>query len=61
MKLLRLGEIRLTMEEAKEAIMEELHLGHHFMISPRMKADRNFIISVVMAHDPDQPQERPGF
>eukprot|EP00972_Heterocapsa_arctica_P049717 7315162-Heterocapsa_arctica.AAC.1 len=62
MKLLRLGAIRLTMEEAKDAIMEELHLDHHFMVPPsRMKADRNFIISVVMTQDPDQPQERPGF
>eukprot|EP00972_Heterocapsa_arctica_P048135 7098262-Heterocapsa_arctica.AAC.1 len=26
-----------------------------------MKADSNFIISVVMAQDPDQSQERPGF
>eukprot|EP00972_Heterocapsa_arctica_P035550 5231881-Heterocapsa_arctica.AAC.1 len=41
--------------------MEELHLDHHFIVSPRMKADRNFRISVVMAQDPDQPQERPGF
>eukprot|EP00972_Heterocapsa_arctica_P102465 15099366-Heterocapsa_arctica.AAC.1 len=26
-----------------------------------MKAYSNFRISAVMAHDPDQPQERPGF
>eukprot|EP00972_Heterocapsa_arctica_P067731 9999822-Heterocapsa_arctica.AAC.1 len=61
MKLLRLGAIRLTMEEAKEATMEELHLDHHYMVSPRMKSDRNVGISVVRANDPDQPQERPGF
>eukprot|EP00972_Heterocapsa_arctica_P040484 5965531-Heterocapsa_arctica.AAC.1 len=61
MKLLRLGAIGLMMEGAKEARMEELHLDHHIMVSPRMKADRNFIISAVVAHDPDQPQERPGF
>eukprot|EP00972_Heterocapsa_arctica_P105244 15506863-Heterocapsa_arctica.AAC.1 len=33
------------MEEAKEAILEELHLDLHFMVSPKLKADRNFNIS----------------
>eukprot|EP00972_Heterocapsa_arctica_P049865 7333988-Heterocapsa_arctica.AAC.1 len=48
------------MEEAKEAILEELHLEQHFMDSPRTKSDRQFRISVVRANDPDQAQERPG-
>eukprot|EP00972_Heterocapsa_arctica_P056332 8310320-Heterocapsa_arctica.AAC.1 len=43
--LLRLGVIRLTAEEAKEARMEELHLELHDIVSPRTKTDRNFIIS----------------
>eukprot|EP00972_Heterocapsa_arctica_P018199 2688870-Heterocapsa_arctica.AAC.1 len=59
--LLRLGAIRLTAEEAKEVIMEELHLDLHDMVSPIMKSDRNFIISAVRAYDPDHPLERPGF
>eukprot|EP00972_Heterocapsa_arctica_P049280 7253614-Heterocapsa_arctica.AAC.1 len=59
--LLRLGAIRLTAEEAKEAIMEELHLDTHDMVTPRTKTDRHFRISVVRANDPDHPLERPGF
>eukprot|EP00972_Heterocapsa_arctica_P048937 7209912-Heterocapsa_arctica.AAC.1 len=31
------------------------------MDSPRMRADRNFRISAVRAHDSEHPQERPGF
>eukprot|EP00972_Heterocapsa_arctica_P087087 12838270-Heterocapsa_arctica.AAC.1 len=57
----RLGAIRLTAEEAKEAIMEELHLELHDMVSSRTKTDRNFRISVVRANDPDHPLVRPGF
>eukprot|EP00972_Heterocapsa_arctica_P075404 11123083-Heterocapsa_arctica.AAC.1 len=53
--LLRLGAIRLTTEEAKEAIMEELHLELHDMVSPRTRTDRNFRISAVRANDPDHP------
>eukprot|EP00972_Heterocapsa_arctica_P014689 2163351-Heterocapsa_arctica.AAC.1 len=49
------------MEEATYAIMEELHLDHHHIVSPIMEEDRNFIISVVLAYDPDRPQDRPGF
>eukprot|EP00972_Heterocapsa_arctica_P027097 3984987-Heterocapsa_arctica.AAC.1 len=59
--LLRLGAIRLTAEEAKEVIMEELHLESHDMVSPRTKTDRNFRITAVRANDPDHPLERPGF
>eukprot|EP00972_Heterocapsa_arctica_P026389 3885677-Heterocapsa_arctica.AAC.1 len=58
MKLLKLRAIRLTMEEAKEASIEELHLDHHCMDSPRTKLDRNIRHSVVMAFDPYQPHER---
>eukprot|EP00972_Heterocapsa_arctica_P021222 3124266-Heterocapsa_arctica.AAC.1 len=61
MKLLRLGAIRLTMEEAKEVIMAEMQLDHHHMDSRRTKTDRNLRHSVVMAFDPDQPHERAGF
>eukprot|EP00972_Heterocapsa_arctica_P050251 7390613-Heterocapsa_arctica.AAC.1 len=41
--------------------MEELHLGLHDMVSPRMKSARNVRISAVRANDPDHPLERPGF
>eukprot|EP00972_Heterocapsa_arctica_P012236 1794321-Heterocapsa_arctica.AAC.1 len=61
MMLLRLGAIILTTEEAKEVILEELHFGVHYVDSPRMRSDRNFIISAVRAYDPDHPLDRPGF
>eukprot|EP00972_Heterocapsa_arctica_P031058 4569616-Heterocapsa_arctica.AAC.1 len=40
MKLLRLGAIRLTAEEANEVISEQLHFGVHYMDSPRMSQTR---------------------
>eukprot|EP00972_Heterocapsa_arctica_P046198 6815702-Heterocapsa_arctica.AAC.1 len=46
-KLRRTGTVILKLEEAKEAIMERLHFGAHYMDSPRTKSDRNFIISAV--------------
>eukprot|EP00972_Heterocapsa_arctica_P011625 1702888-Heterocapsa_arctica.AAC.1 len=61
MQLLKLGVIRLTMEEAKRVIMAEMQLDHHHMDSPRTKTDRNLRYSVVMAFDPDQPHERAVF
>eukprot|EP00972_Heterocapsa_arctica_P087117 12843680-Heterocapsa_arctica.AAC.1 len=36
-----MGAIRLKLEEAKEAITEQLHFGTHYMDSPRTKSDRN--------------------
>eukprot|EP00972_Heterocapsa_arctica_P091402 13485686-Heterocapsa_arctica.AAC.1 len=59
--LLRLGAIRLTVEEAKEAITEQLHFGVHYMDSPIMRSDRPFIISAARAYDPEHPLERPVF
>eukprot|EP00972_Heterocapsa_arctica_P087021 12828022-Heterocapsa_arctica.AAC.1 len=61
MTLLRLGAIILNVEEAKKAIEKQLHFGTHFVDSPRMRTDRNFIISAARAFDPEHPQERPGF
>eukprot|EP00972_Heterocapsa_arctica_P007664 1116782-Heterocapsa_arctica.AAC.1 len=59
LKLLRLGAIRLTAEEAKKVISEQLHFGVHYMDSPRMRSDRNFRISGARAYDPNHPLERP--
>eukprot|EP00972_Heterocapsa_arctica_P095932 14155205-Heterocapsa_arctica.AAC.1 len=61
MSLLRIGAIRLTTEDAKEVIMEGLHVGTHYMDSPRMRSDRNFRISGVRACDPEHLSDRPGF
>eukprot|EP00972_Heterocapsa_arctica_P081322 11986404-Heterocapsa_arctica.AAC.1 len=56
-----MGAIRLKLEEAKEAIAEHLHVGTHYMDSPRTKSDRKFRISAVRVTDPENPQERAGF
>eukprot|EP00972_Heterocapsa_arctica_P033804 4975593-Heterocapsa_arctica.AAC.1 len=59
LKLLRLGAIRLTAEEVKKVISEQLYFGVHYMYSPRMRSDRNFRISAARTYDPDHPLERP--
>eukprot|EP00972_Heterocapsa_arctica_P065831 9716133-Heterocapsa_arctica.AAC.1 len=61
MKLDILGAIRLTMEEAKEVIAEELCIAHHFMDSPRTKSDRNSRISAIMDFDQDFSNGRAAF
>eukprot|EP00972_Heterocapsa_arctica_P068164 10065294-Heterocapsa_arctica.AAC.1 len=61
MTLLRMGAIRLNLEEAKEVISEQLHVGSHFMDSPRTRSDRNFRIKAIRLEDPENPQERLGF
>eukprot|EP00972_Heterocapsa_arctica_P097323 14358496-Heterocapsa_arctica.AAC.1 len=61
MTLLRFGAIRLNLEEGKEVISEGIHVGSHFMDSPRTRSDRNFRISAVRVQDPENPQGKSGF
>eukprot|EP00972_Heterocapsa_arctica_P002318 336083-Heterocapsa_arctica.AAC.1 len=56
-----MGTIRLKLEEAKEAIAEHLHIGTHFMDSPRTKSDIHFRISAARVTDPENPSVKAGF